>query len=102
MLFQNICSASRVQNCWNLAKTRVRTKKNMPCAQMLHIKIAGVIYMPGAKNLNQFYGHLIALTCFSFSMNPVRIHEGRGHSRQNYFCDTEQCSYEEKWTAYNY
>ena len=21
-------------------------------------------------------------------MNPVRIHEGRGHSRQNYFCDT--------------
>ena len=21
-------------------------------------------------------------------MNPVRIHEGRGHSRQDYFCDT--------------
>ena len=21
-------------------------------------------------------------------MNPVHIHEGRGHSRQNYFCDT--------------
>ena len=34
-------------------------------------------------------------------MNPVRIHEGRGHSeghsRQNYFCDTVQCFYEEKW-----
>ena len=33
-------------------------------------------------------------------MNPVRIHEGRGHSeghsRQNYFCDTVQCFYEEK------
>ena len=27
-LFQNICSdASRVQDCWNLAKTRVGTKK---------------------------------------------------------------------------
>ena len=24
-------------------------------------------------------------------MNPIRIHEGRGHSRQNYFCDTVQC-----------
>ena len=24
-------------------------------------------------------------------MNPVRIHEGQGHSRQNYFCDTVQC-----------
>ena len=39
-------------------------------------------------------------------MNPVRIHEGRGHSeghsRQNYFCDTVLCFYEEKWTAYNY
>ena len=38
MLFQNICSdATRVQDCWNLAKTRVRTKQNMPCAQLLHI-----------------------------------------------------------------
>ena len=28
MLFQNICrDASRVQDCWNLAKTRMRTKK---------------------------------------------------------------------------
>ena len=28
MLFQNICSdASRVQDCWKLAKTRVRAKK---------------------------------------------------------------------------
>ena len=39
-------------------------------------------------------------------MNPVRIHEGRaiprGHSRQNYFCDSVQCFYEEKWTACNY
>ena len=27
-LFQNICSdASSVQDCWNLAKTRVRTKQ---------------------------------------------------------------------------
>ena len=25
-------------------------------------------------------------------MNPVRIHEGRGHSRQNYFCDTVHAS----------
>ena len=24
---------------------------------------------------------------------------GRGHSRQNYFCDTVQCFNEEKWTA---
>ena len=32
-------------------------------------------------------------------MNPVRIHEGRGLSRQNYFCHTVQCFYEEKWTA---
>ena len=39
---------------------------------------------------------------FHFSMNPVRIYEGRGHSRQNLFCDTVQCFYEEKWTAYNY
>ena len=39
---------------------------------------------------------------FHFSMNPVGIHDGRGHSRQNYFCDTVQCFYEEKWTAYNY
>ena len=32
MLFQNICSdASRVQDSWNLAKTRVRTKKKNPC-----------------------------------------------------------------------
>ena len=38
MLFQNICSeASREQVCWILAKTRVRTKRYMPCAQMLHI-----------------------------------------------------------------
>ena len=30
MLFQNICSdASRVQEPWNLAKTRVRTNKNV-------------------------------------------------------------------------
>ena len=39
-------------------------------------------------------------------MNPVRIHEGRGHSeghsRQNYFCDTVQFFYEEKWTACDY
>ena len=35
-------------------------------------------------------------------MNLVRIHEGRGHSQQNYFCDTVQCFYEEKWTACNY
>ena len=28
-------------------------------------------------------------------MNPVRIHEGRGHSWQNYLCDTVQCFYEE-------
>ena len=35
--FQNFCSdASRVQDCWNLTKTRVRTKKK-PCAQMLNI-----------------------------------------------------------------
>ena len=28
---QNICSdASRVQNCWNLAKTRIRSKKKIP------------------------------------------------------------------------
>ena len=39
---------------------------------------------------------------FHFSMNPVRIHEGRGYSRQNYFCDTLQCFYEEKRTACNY
>ena len=32
----------RVQDCWNLAKTRVRTKK-MPCSQMLHIYRASVI-----------------------------------------------------------
>ena len=37
MIFQNICGdASRVQDGWNLAKTRVRTKQ-IPCAQMLHI-----------------------------------------------------------------
>ena len=31
MLFQNICSdASRVQDCWILAKTRVRTAKICP------------------------------------------------------------------------
>ena len=35
-------------------------------------------------------------------MNPVRIHEGRGYSRQNYFCDTVQSFYEEKWTACNH
>ena len=40
MLFQNMCSdASMVQDCWNLAKTRVRTKQKTPCAQMLHIYI---------------------------------------------------------------
>ena len=33
MLFQT----SRVKGCWNLAKTRVRMKNKMPCAQMLHI-----------------------------------------------------------------
>ena len=38
ILFQNICSdASRVQDCWDTAKTQVRKKKNMPCAQLLHI-----------------------------------------------------------------
>ena len=35
-------------------------------------------------------------------MKPVRIHEGWGHSQQNYFCDTMQCFYEEKWTACKY
>ena len=45
MLFQNICNdASRVQDCWNLAKTRVRKKINMPCTKMLHILIASVIH----------------------------------------------------------
>ena len=35
MLFQNICSdASRVQGCWNLAKTQ--DEKDMPCAEKLH------------------------------------------------------------------
>ena len=54
MLFQNICSdASRVRNCWNHAKTRVRTKTDMPCAQMLHIQIAKVSYMADADNLKQ-------------------------------------------------
>ena len=49
MIFQNICSdASRVQDCWNLAKTRVRTK-TIPCAQILHILIASVMYIPGGK-----------------------------------------------------
>ena len=39
-----ICSdAPRVQDCWNLVKGPVRTKNNMPCAQMLHIYIASVI-----------------------------------------------------------
>ena len=38
---RNIClniysDASMVQDCWNLVKTRVRTK-TMPCTQMLHI-----------------------------------------------------------------
>ena len=43
MIFQNIgCDASRVQDCLNLAKTHVRTKK-MPCALMLHI-LASVIH----------------------------------------------------------
>ena len=38
MLFQNICSdASRVQDCWNLAKNLSRKEKKMPCTQMLHI-----------------------------------------------------------------
>ena len=47
MLFQNICSdASRVQDCWNLAKTRVRT--NALRTNLL------VSYMPGAKNLKQY------------------------------------------------
>ena len=32
-------------------------------------------------------------------MNLVRIHEGRGHSQQSYFCGTVQCFHEEKWTA---
>ena len=45
MLFKRFCSdASRVQDCWNIVKTPVRTKKNMPCAQMLHIYIASVIH----------------------------------------------------------
>ena len=33
-----------VQECWNLTKTRVRTNKNMPCAQMLYIWIASFIH----------------------------------------------------------
>ena len=48
-------------------------------------------------------GHLIALTCISFSNEPGPYSwGGRGHSRQNYFCDTVQCFNEEKWTACNY
>ena len=44
-LFRNICSdASMVQDCRNLANTRVRTKKNMPFAKMLHIQMASVIH----------------------------------------------------------
>ena len=50
--FQNICSgASRVHDCWNLAKTRVRTKK-CPAAKCCIFKEL-MSYMPGAKNLNQ-------------------------------------------------
>ena len=42
-------------------------------------------------------GHLIALTCISFSNEPSPYSwGGRGHSRQNYFCDTVQCFNEEK------
>ena len=41
-------------------------------------------------DLNKYYDIL----WYYFSMNPVHIHEGRGHSeghsRQNYFCDTVQ------------
>ena len=35
-------------------------------------------------------------------MNPVRIHEGLGHSRQNFFCDTLQCFYDDKWAVGSY
>ena len=45
-------------------------------------------------------GHLIALTCISFFNEPGPYSWGaghsEGHSRQNYFCDTVQCFYEEK------
>ena len=35
MLFKNICSdASRVQDCWNHTKTRVRTKKKIYAAYL--------------------------------------------------------------------
>ena len=36
---RNLCYSiiSVVHDCWNLAKIQVRAKKNVPCAQMLHI-----------------------------------------------------------------
>ena len=47
MLFQNICSvASRVQDCWNLAKTRVRKKQTIcPAPKYCIFKIASVIHV---------------------------------------------------------
>ena len=53
MLFQNISSdASMVQDCWNIAKTRIRTKKICPASKCCIFKLL-VSYMPGAKNLKQ-------------------------------------------------
>ena len=52
-LYQHICSdASRVPDCWNLAKTRVRKKKMCPAPKCCLFKWL-VSYMPGAKNLKQ-------------------------------------------------
>ena len=39
---------------------------------------------------------------FIFQWTPVCIHEERGHSQQNFFCDTVQCFCEEKCTVGNY
>ena len=43
-------------------------------------------------------GHLIVLTCISY-FNELRF---VFMSDQNFFCDTVQCFFEEKWTVGNY
>ena len=49
MLFQNICNdPSRVHDCWNLSKTRLRREKICPAPKCcIFIKL--VSYMPGAE-----------------------------------------------------
>ena len=55
MLLQNICSdASRVQDCWNLAKTRVTTKNICPAPKCCIFRLlVSYLYMAGAKTLKQ-------------------------------------------------